>query len=195
MNRITGKNLHLRDIQPCDRELLIYWLHPHHEWHKFNGPYYPPTPEDKIPSIIDRGLSKDVPEIRERLAIVGAQTDTVMGTVTRYWISEETNWLAIGIVIYDSQNWGKGYGYEALGMWCEYLFKAESKLVRLDLRTWSGNFGMIKLAEKLGFTREATFRDARIVDRKYYDGLGYGILRKEWKESYPQGFDYHLIHS
>jgi len=41
--------------------------------------------------------------------------------------------------------------------------------------------GMIKLARKLGFQQEACFRKARIVDGKYYDGLGFGILREEWK--------------
>lgn len=33
----------------------------------------------------------------------------------------------------------------------------------LDLRTWSGNHGMMRLAEKLGFLQEACFRKARIV--------------------------------
>jgi len=47
---------------------------------------------------------------------------------------------------------------------------------------------MMKVGEKLGFTKEAVFRMARIVEGEYYDGLGYGILRTEWKERYPEGF-------
>lgn len=47
---------------------------------------------------------------------------------------------------------------------------------------------MIKLAGKLGFLREACFRNARIVDGKYYDSLGFGILKSEWQEKYPNGF-------
>ena len=109
--------------------------------------------------------------------------------VTRYWISQETNWSAVGIVIYDPNNWGKGYGYEALGLWCDYLFATEPRFVRLDCRTWSGNEGMMKLATKLGFQQEAVFRKARIVDGEYYDGMGYGILREEWEAKYPQGFE------
>jgi RimJ/RimL family protein N-acetyltransferase len=61
-------------------------------------------------------------------------------------------------------------------------------IVRLDLRTWSGNHGMMRLAEKLGYQQEARFRQARIVEGRYYDGLGYGILRAEWETQHPKGF-------
>ena len=52
----------------------------------------------------------------------------------------------------------------------------------------SGNHGMMRLAEKLGFLQEARFRKARIVRGEYYDGLGYGVLREEWRACYPEGF-------
>ena len=74
-------------------------------------------------------------------------------------------------------------------MWAEYLWMSYPEIVRLDLRTWSGNAGMMRLAEKLGFTQEARFRKARIVDGVHHDGLGYGILREEWEARYPDGFE------
>lgn len=111
-----------------------------------------------------------------------------MGMVSRYWISKETHWTAIGIMIFDPEKWGKGFGYQALGLWCQYLFDTQPLFVRLDLRTWSGNYGMMKLAAKLGFKEEAVFRMARIVEGEYYAGLGYGILRTEWEERFPAGF-------
>jgi len=88
--------------------------------------------------------------------------------------------MSIGIAIYNENFWSKGIGFDALSLWIDYLFKQDKNLLRLDLRTWSGNFGMMKLAEKLGFKKEAVFRKARIVNDKYYDGIGYGILREEW---------------
>jgi RimJ/RimL family protein N-acetyltransferase len=190
--QICGHKLNLRDVQPKDTDLLVDWLNPRHEWHKFNGPYYTPKPADEISGLVKGWLSPNLDEIRRRLIIVDARTDVLIGNVSRYWISKETNWLAIGLAIYDSQQWSKGYGYEALGLWCDYLFTSDEQLVRLDLRTWSGNIGMIKLAEKLSFAREATFRNARIVDGVYYDGLGYGILREEWEQLYPTGFTAHI---
>lgn len=186
--QITGEKIILRDIQEQDTDPLNYWLLPHHHWHKLDGPYYPSTPADKIPPLVESWKQGHQHDPRRRLLIADTTTDDVLGMVTRYWISQETNWTAIGIVIYNPQNWGKGYGYEALGQWCEYLFSAFPEFVRLDLRTWSGNAGMMKLAEKLGFKREAIFRKARIVDDTYYDGLGYGVLRDEWKTQHAETF-------
>ena len=189
--QIPGNRISLRDFELSDLDAIAHWMHPDHDWHKFDGPYYPPAPAEKIPEIISRYEKRisehNFPDPRMRLAIANT-TDEIMGMVTRYWISEETNWSAIGITIWNPENWHKGYGYEALGLWCEYLFEAIPEFVRLDARTWSGNTGMMKLAEKLGFTREATFRKARIVEGEYYDGLGYGILREEWQERYGVGF-------
>lgn len=62
------------------------------------------------------------------------------------------------------------------------------ELARLDRRTWSGNPGMQRLAEKPGYQLEARFRKARIVKGAFYDGLGYGVLREEWRARYPRGF-------
>lgn len=189
---IAGNKINLRDLKFSDLDLVQQWMHPSHEWHKFNGPYYPPTPTEEIPDTISRWakfIARDnYPTPRMRLAITDTN-DEIIGTVSRYWISEETNWVAIGLAIWNPEHWSKGYGYEALGLWCDYLFTAEVKFVRLDARTWSGNHGMIRLAEKLKFTKEAVFRKARIVDGTFYDGLGYGILREEWEASYPNGFE------
>lgn len=189
---IAGSQISLRDMRVNDLEDYEHWLHPKHQWHKFNGPYYPPTPSEQIPEIIKKTRSRlensSFPDFRTRFTIADKKSDSLIGIVTRYWISEETNWTALGIVIYDSDHWGKGIGYEALGLWCDYLLKYDPKFVRLDLRTWSGNLGMIKLAQKLGFSEEARFRKARIVEGAYYDGLGYGILREEWEKRYINGF-------
>jgi putative hydrolase of HD superfamily len=107
----------------------------------------------------------------------------LLGTVSRYWIAKETQWAAVGIVLFDPQRWSRGIGTDALRLWCDYQFRADESLPRLDLRTWSGNERMIRLAERLGFQLEARFRDARVVDGKRYDGLGFGVLRREWERN------------
>ncbi len=119
---------------------------------------------------------------RKKFVIATKHDNRFIGLVSSYWESKETNWLCIGIGIYDDSLWGMGLGFEALSHWIDYLFDSYKEIVRLDIRTWSGNYGMIKLAEKLGFTQEARFRKARIVNGQYYDSLGYGILKEEWNQ-------------
>jgi len=176
-----------------DLERCCAWMQPGQRWQEFDGPYYlrpsPANVNEKVERLRQPILSGDWPDPRTRLVVADRAADTLLGTVNWYWIGQETNWLAIGISLFDPTVWGKGIGYETLGMWCEYLWAAMPQIVRLDLRTWSGNHGMIRLAEKLGFQQEACFRKARIVRGEYYDGLGYGVLREEWRERYSQGFE------
>ena len=44
-----GTHIIIRDIMMADFDSLTHWLHPSHDWHKLDGPYYPPAPEEKIP--------------------------------------------------------------------------------------------------------------------------------------------------
>ncbi|CAL2103175.1 Protein N-acetyltransferase, RimJ/RimL family [Tenacibaculum sp. 190130A14a] len=175
----TGNTIVLRDW--LDTDFLTYknWHHQKFEWTKLNGPYYP------IKSLAE--LDKEIEYLKidskkkKRIVIADKNTNHLIGTVSWYWQSEETHWISVGLAIFDNSFWGKGIGQEALALWTSYLFSIFPKIVRLDLRTWSGNMGMIKLAEKLGFKKEAIFRKARIVNGAYYDALAYGILRDEWK--------------
>ncbi len=189
---LVGKQIVLRDMKLSDIDTYRHWQMPGQQWQKLDGPYYPkPTAEqvhEQMERVTKRVTAGEWPPIRARLVVADKQTDALIGVVTRYWISEETHWSAIGIVLFDPVSWGKGIGYEALGLWSDYLFANNPAWVRLDLRTWSGNHGMMRLAEKLGYREEARFRNARIVDGAYFDGLGYGILREEWTARYPNRF-------
>lgn len=195
---INGNRVCLRDWQFKDLDVYKYWMQPEHQWHKLDGPYYKKLNSEQILERIEkirkRIQNKDFPNPRVMIVVADLKTDEMIGLVNWYWQSKETNWVSVGISIFNPDYWRKGIGYETLGLWSEYLFKEMSKIVRLDLRTWSGNKGMIKLAEKLGFKLEACFRKARIVDGNYYDGIGYGILREEWNEMHPSSFSMDKIH-
>jgi putative hydrolase of HD superfamily len=189
---LEGKRVRLRDWSLADLETYAYWLRPGHRWQEFDGPYFRQTTEAEISGLIEtvrkRITTADFPDPRARLIIAEPGSNKMIGQVSRYWISDETHWLAAGIVVYDPALWGQGLGFDALGLWTDYLFHSLPQLVRLDLQTWSGNVGMMRLAEKLGYRLEGRFRMARIVKGEYYDSMGYGILREEWQARYPNGF-------
>lgn len=189
---IQTPRLVLRDWQLDDLDNYAYWLQPGHQWATLDAPYYPGPDLSQIPTVVEK-LRQQItannwPTPRQRLAIADRSSDQLLGQVSWYWQSQETDWLSVGIVIYDPADWGKGLGAEALGHWSDYLLQQMPALRRLDLRTWSGNKGMMRLAEKLGYQLEACFRQARWVNGQPYDGLGYGVLRSEWHGRYPNGF-------
>jgi RimJ/RimL family protein N-acetyltransferase len=190
--RLPGTDIVLRDWQLADLPAYAYWLEPGQEWKRLDAPYYPGPDFAEIPEYVARKqrsiTGPALPDPRTNVVIARADTDELIGAVNAYWESIETLWLTMGIVVYDPRYWGHGVGFAAMGLWTEYQFRRRPEIVRLDVRTWSGNYGMIRLAQKLGFQQEACFRNARIVEGQYYDSLAYGILRTEWQQQYPDGF-------
>jgi len=175
----------LRNLTKQDLEEYTFWKLPIHKYHDYNGPYFQKLSEaearKKISALaheIDQGNTNPLPQKK----IISNSRKEILGEVSWYWKSKETNWLEVGIIIFNEANWGKGIGKNALSQWIDELFQTKKEIVRLGFSTWSGNEGMIKLAKHLGMQEEARYRKARIVDEKYYDSLSYGILREEWKE-------------
>ncbi len=191
-----GRRIVVRDWHSSDIPAAEQWFRPGQRWRELDGPYYPQPDAaqfaEQMVSFRKRVESSERPEPRVNMAIADVDTDALIGRVSRYWQSEETHWLSLGIDVFDPERWGQGLGFEALGVWGQYLLDAMPNLARLDLRTWSGNPRMMRLAERLGYTLEARFRDARVVDGQLYDGVGYGVLRAEWNALYPEGFAAHL---
>jgi putative hydrolase of HD superfamily len=193
--RLQTGTVIVRDWRYEDLEPYAQWLQPGHRWQQTDGPYEPPlTPVDideriaRISTVVESGAP---PKPRRRLVITtdaGASADEFIGTVSAYWEQQASLSLNLGIAIFDPVNWGQGIGYAALGLWTQYLFDELPQIVRLGLRTWSGNVAMLRLATKLGFQEEMRLRLARIVNHVHYDAVGYGILRTEWTARHPHGF-------
>lgn len=175
----------LRKIKEQDLADYKYWQQANHKYQDFNGPYFKKRTREEIDHEIEvlKGILKagdKNPLPRKRF--ITNEKDHLLGEVSWYWKSEETHWLEIGIILYDNVKWGKGIGYTSLYKWINEVFDTKSQIVRIGLTTWSGNIGMVKLAEKLGLKKEAEYRKARIINGLYYDSVSYGILREEWEQ-------------
>ncbi|MEZ4730474.1 MAG: GNAT family protein [Caldilineaceae bacterium] len=164
--RLPGKVIHLRDWESADLDPYAYWLQPGHAWQQTDGPYEPSPKADEITAQCDRLRrqleSGEFPTPRRNLVIADGKSNQLLGRVNAYW-EQQASWsINLGIAIYDPAYWGRGLGYEALGMWTDYFFRTMPQIVRLGLRTWSGNGGMMRLATKLGFQEEMRLRKARV---------------------------------
>ncbi|GAA3211335.1 GNAT family protein [Oerskovia jenensis] len=178
----VGHAARLRGWRPADLAVFREWLRPHHEWHEWDGPYYP-VPDDaqadaRVAAIAQtpHGVVDGLPP---RSAVIADADDHLVGTVSWYWESQETAWARMGIGVYDPAVRGRGIGREALALWTTYLFSA-TDWARLDFATWSGNAPMLGVGRRLGFVEEGRFRDARIVRGRRYDSVVMGVLRSEW---------------
>jgi RimJ/RimL family protein N-acetyltransferase len=89
----------------------------------------------------------------------------------------------IGIGIYKRDDWGKGYGSDAMRIALRYAF-TELNLHRVSLTVFEYNPRAIRSYEKCGFQIEGRRRGALLKDGKRWDMIYMGILFDEWKKLY-----------
>jgi RimJ/RimL family protein N-acetyltransferase len=74
---------------------------------------------------------------------------------------------------------GRGLGTDVVRALCEYGFSVRG-LHRLQIETLATNAAMIQAAERVGFTREGTLRQAAWVTGAFLDEVILGLLSADW---------------
>lgn len=101
--------------------------------------------------------------------------------VTNNWGPQDA---FVGIAIGDRENWGKGFGTDAMKTILRYAF-TELNLRRVTLTVFEYNPRAIRSYEKTGFQHEGRLRGALLRDGRRWDMLYMGILREGWMKLYP----------
>lgn len=86
----------------------------------------------------------------------------------------------VGISIGDPQDWGKGYGTDAMRIILRYAFD-ELNLHRVSLNVFEYNPRAICSYEKAGFKIEGRIRQLLNREGRRWDIIFMGILRSEWE--------------
>jgi len=181
----TGKQVVLRDRHPDDVDRWIHWQ-AHGIWREWDAPWESlrlSTDSERLERIRQSFLEvcrEEPPQLREE-SVISLPNGMPLGTVRRYYQTRDFAdawWL--GITIGENDQIGKGYGTEALALWIDYLF-THSPVHRLGLVTYSFNKRMVRVAEKVGFTREGTDREVVNWRDQWVDRVHFGMLRSEWQ--------------
>lgn len=86
----------------------------------------------------------------------------------------------LGIFIGEADEWGKGYGTDAVSAIVDFGF-GELRLERIWLNVWTENPRARRAYEKAGFVLEGTLRHDRYEHGAYTSGHVMAILRSEWE--------------
>lgn len=173
----------LRPISITDLEAYRKEIAPDRAYHRLNGPYFGlPTNKDQDEKIEAIRQALTTGETSPFQIIANENKVSILGEVSYYWKDKRTDWLEVGILIFDERNWGKGIGAHILPLWISHILRERPNLPRIGLTTWSGNPGMMKLASRIGLKQEACYHKARIFEGQHYDSVSYGILRENWFE-------------
>jgi len=172
------KELGIRQIKKEDLPRLWELIYKEEtpEWKKWDAPYFPHKSKpfgEFMETIAPSWIDKD------NLWVI-TSNEIVCGIVSYYFEDEQLNWLEIGIVLHETNNWNRGIGTRILKLWIDHIFNT-LPTVRVGLTTWSGNERMMRVGEKLGMQMEARIRKVRFYEDNYYDSIRMGILREEWE--------------
>jgi RimJ/RimL family protein N-acetyltransferase len=142
-----------------------------------------------------KGLFPNTPKIQEsfldgmyignenlQLAIVSKADKELIGTIGLHKIDFFHRNADISIVIGETEAWGKGLGKEALALIVDHAFN-KLCLHKVTGGMYANNESSRRLFERVGFIREAVFREHALCQGKFVDAFKYGLLASEWKKS------------
>jgi len=184
---IEGKRVILQDDRDSDPEDYFRWFNLE-EWQYYDHPDRPFQPISQ--EQFDERAKKNRKGFEERAQDKskpkpGFHIDTVdgqhLGWVSIYNWDQEEKFTFIGINIPEEENWGKGYGTEAVSLYLDFLF-ASFDLNTIRTATWTGNKRMVRCAQKVGFANEkiTPHRSPISVRDEPLERIEFSLSRAEW---------------
>lgn len=116
------------------------------------------------------------PETWFQLAIEVKEGNKLIGDVGIHFIDDHQCELGVTLI---KDTHGKGLATEVLKAVIEYLFIKLHKH-RITASIDPENTASIKLVERLGFRKEAHFKQSLLIDGHWIDDIIYAILSSEW---------------
>lgn len=120
--------------------------------------------------------------------IFSKESNEILGEVVLNDIYRNNRSANIRVAINRKQDFGCGYGTEAIILALNYGF-GMLNLHRVELSVLTFNERAIHVYEKIGFQREGVQRDAWYFNHKYYDLMTMSILEDEFRERYQIDVD------
>jgi RimJ/RimL family protein N-acetyltransferase len=114
-------------------------------------------------------------------AIERKDTMEFLGHVSIYIHRNRDRSADLGIMIYNLENWDKGFGTDAMKVILVFGFEYRN-LHRIELSVYPDNKRAIHVYKKLGFKEIGRKREARFMNGKYRDEVIMDILQREWRK-------------
>ena len=140
-----------------------------------------PKSLDDVHKFINKVSPKiDIVDTWFQFVIIKNDSNEIIGDVGIHFLDTDNKQAEIGCTL-DKTYQGKGYATEALKETLDYLFNKLNKrriIGSIDPR----NIKSTGLVERLGFRKEAHFKESILINGEWIDDLVYAILKDEWIE-------------
>ncbi|MEG0751765.1 MAG: GNAT family protein [Oscillospiraceae bacterium] len=112
--------------------------------------------------------------------VVNNESGQDVGSVFLKAIDRVNGTAEYGVFIGEQAARGMGLGTDACHTLCSYAFD-ELQLKKVYARVLEGNHPSARVFEKVGFTREAFFREHVLRDGQFLGLIFYGLLKEDFK--------------
>ncbi|MFQ5979817.1 MAG: GNAT family N-acetyltransferase [Candidatus Heimdallarchaeota archaeon] len=150
-----------------------------YELRRFVGEMFPHSKEEE-----EAWVRQTWEEMRKgqnyTFAIEALQNNELLGGAGLHNVNRITRSAILGIAIHKPQNWGHGFGTDAIEVLLRIAFDILN-LHRVELEVHDFNTRAIACYRKTGFQEVGRRREARFTEGRYHDTLIMDILAKEWK--------------
>lgn len=175
---IQGERVFLRPFERADAELYRRWRADAQPMALAGWPDPAPLSLAQVEARIER-LAKEQGEEFMTFLICLLEDERPIGEVLFGHIDRHNGGAELGIFIGEPEEWGKGYGTDAINALVAFGF-GELRLERIWLEVWTENGRARRAYEKAGFVHEATLRNDRYEGGRFTSGDVMSILRDEW---------------
>jgi diamine N-acetyltransferase len=173
---LTGQRIKLRPLVKADLRYLRRWL----EDAELRGIIAEPTPMSKADS---EEFLRKVRDDTARLwfMVVLNENSRVIGEAGLLRMDPPWRTTDVTVVIWEREEWGKGYGSETLLLLLDYAFR-HLRFHRAAIGVVGFNERALRFWAKNGFRKEGVQRDGYLYNGTYYDFVMMSILEDEFKE-------------
>lgn len=176
-NILETQRLYIRPIQSVDAE-SIFRYRSDSNINKYQG-WIPKTILEVNDFIKNKiSLEINVPDTWFQFVIINKLENILIGDIGIHFVDIHGFQVELGITL-DKQYHGKGFATEALTAIIDFLIHGLNKrriIASIDPR----NQLSVRLIERLGFRKEAHFKQSILLNDEWVDDLVYAVLKDEW---------------
>ncbi len=171
---LEGERIYFREVRLDDvNENYYRWMNDSSVNDYLESRFYPHS----LKTLEDYVLSKLGDEQNVFFAIVLKGDNRHIGNIKLGPINAIHRFADIGIIIGETDCWGKGYGTEAILLMVDYAFN-KLNLHKLTAGCYVNNKGSIKAFKKAGFLQEGIRKSQYYCKGKYVDDVLLGIVNR-----------------
>ena len=172
--RLTTERLTIRPVEVSDA-INIFDYRSDSETNKYQG-WIPETINDVHTFISKISSEINIADTWYQFVIEETENSKIIGDLGIHFIEDQQ--AEVGCTL-SKEYHGKGYATEALKSVINYLFSQLNKH-RIIASIDPDNISSIGLVERLGFRKEAHFKESLFLNGEWVDDIVYAILQKEW---------------